>query len=109
MNHTTDARHHSHPAVAFTAELVAKASLTPHDAGCQALLIEKLTALGFTCEILVFDDVTNLWAKKEHRHLCSYSRVTPTLYQAEIRANGVSIHLRPPFTTNNSMVVAVPI
>ncbi|MCH9742530.1 MAG: succinyl-diaminopimelate desuccinylase [Proteobacteria bacterium] len=64
MNHTTDARHHPHPAVAFTAELVAKASLTPHDAGCQALLIEKLTALGFTCETLVFDDVTNLWAKK---------------------------------------------
>lgn len=61
---TQDARTHTHPAVALTGELVARASVTPADAGCQALLIEKLTQLGFSCETMIFGEVTNLWARK---------------------------------------------
>jgi succinyl-diaminopimelate desuccinylase len=66
MNHTIemDARAHPHHAVSLTAELVARPSVTPLDAGCQGLLSERLQALGFHCETLVFDDVTNLWARK---------------------------------------------
>ncbi len=45
-------------------DLIARPSVTPDDAGCQALLIERLNAIGFACEILVFDDVTNLWARR---------------------------------------------
>lgn len=43
--------------------LIAKESITPADAGCQALLAERLTDLGFSCEHLRCDDVDNLWAR----------------------------------------------
>lgn len=46
--------------------LIARPSVTPDDAGCQALLAERLGAAGFTCETLVCGPedlrVTNLWA-----------------------------------------------
>jgi len=44
--------------------LIAKPSITPDDAGCQAMLIERLEKIGFECETLQFDDVTNLWARR---------------------------------------------
>ncbi|MFA9420667.1 MAG: succinyl-diaminopimelate desuccinylase [Gammaproteobacteria bacterium] len=44
--------------------LISKPSITPDDAGCQQLLIEHLSAIGFECETMVFDDVTNLWARR---------------------------------------------
>jgi succinyl-diaminopimelate desuccinylase len=48
----------------LASELIARPSITPDDAGCQALLIERLGAIGFECETMVFDDVTNLWARR---------------------------------------------
>ena len=46
--------------------LIARPSVTPADAGCQALVTERLAPLGFACETLVFGPdsgrVTNLWA-----------------------------------------------
>lgn len=45
-------------------ELIAKPSVTPDDQGCQQLLIERLSAIGFECETLIFEDVTNLWARR---------------------------------------------
>lgn len=48
-------------------ELISRASITPLDAGCQELLAERLTKLGFACETLASGPdsfrVTNLWAK----------------------------------------------
>lgn len=46
------------------AELVRRRSVTPDDAGCQALLAARLEPLGFECETLRFGDVTNLWARR---------------------------------------------
>jgi len=50
-------------------QLISRASVTPDDAGCQALLIERLAPLGFRCETIVSGPehfrVTNLWAKFE--------------------------------------------
>ena len=43
--------------------LIEKPSVTPDDAGCTQLLIDRLTALGFSIEIMPFGDVTNLWAR----------------------------------------------
>ena len=47
-------------------QLIARASVTPDDAGCQALIAERLEALGFVCEHLPFGPdegrVDNLWA-----------------------------------------------
>ncbi len=42
--------------------LIEKPSVTPTDAGCQDILIEKLKAAGFTVEKLPFDEVQNFWA-----------------------------------------------
>jgi succinyl-diaminopimelate desuccinylase len=50
--------------LALTEELIALSSVTPDDKGCQARLIELLSPLGFTCETVESDNVTNLWARK---------------------------------------------
>jgi succinyl-diaminopimelate desuccinylase len=50
-------------------QLIARPSVTPDDAGCQAILAARLSALGFKCESIDSGPdharVTNLWAKKE--------------------------------------------
>ena len=47
-------------------QLIARASVTPDDAGCQALIAQRLQALGFACEHLPSGPedgrVSNLWA-----------------------------------------------
>ncbi|MFP4131453.1 MAG: succinyl-diaminopimelate desuccinylase [Thiohalospira sp.] len=43
-------------------ELIRRPSVTPDDAGCQALIGARLAALGFTVETLEAEGVTNLWA-----------------------------------------------
>lgn len=53
------------PVLALTSELIARPSVTPEDAGCQALLGARLQALGFRCEEFPFADVRNLWAIRE--------------------------------------------
>lgn len=51
----------------LTEALIARPSVTPLDEGCQALIAERLKAVGFVCETLESgpDDfrVTNLWAR----------------------------------------------
>ena len=50
----------------LTEQLLTRASLTPADLGCQDLIAERLTPLGFTCETMVSGPaefrVTSLWA-----------------------------------------------
>ena len=50
-------------------QLISRPSVTPDDAGCQAILVERLSPLGFKCETIVSGPehfrVTNLWAKFE--------------------------------------------
>ena len=45
-------------------QLLSIDSVTPHDKGCQDLLCERLTKLGFECETMQFGEVTNLWARR---------------------------------------------
>jgi succinyl-diaminopimelate desuccinylase len=48
-------------------QLISRPSVTPDDAGCQAIIAARLQALGFECETIVSGPdnfrVTNLWAK----------------------------------------------
>jgi len=44
--------------------LIARRSLTPDDAGCQDILIERLEKLGFNIERMRFGNVDNLWARR---------------------------------------------
>lgn len=46
------------------ADLVAEPSITPQDANCQPILIQRLLALGFTIEKMRFGDVDNFWARR---------------------------------------------
>jgi len=61
----------------LTEALISRASVTPLDGGCQALLSERLVRIGFTCETVVCGPedfrVTNLWALRRG------SRPGPTL------------------------------
>lgn len=43
-------------------DLIARKSVTPNDEGCQALMIERLEAVGFNVTRLPFGDVENFWA-----------------------------------------------
>lgn len=50
--------------VSLTQALIQKPSVTPDDAGCQDLMAEQLTPLGFNIESLFFTDTLNMWARK---------------------------------------------
>lgn len=52
------------PVLTLLKDLVSRRSITPEDAGCQPLLISRLEKLGFICEVMVFGDTTNLWARR---------------------------------------------
>jgi len=47
----------------LASDLIERGSVTPDDAGCQALISARLDPLGFACETLTFGEVTNLWAR----------------------------------------------
>jgi succinyl-diaminopimelate desuccinylase len=70
------------PTLALARELIALRSLTPDDAGCQALLASRLVPLGFACETLVSNGVTNLWARRGHERplvcFAGHTDVVPT-------------------------------
>lgn len=50
--------------LALAKDLINRESVTPEDAGCQDQMIARLEALGFTIETMVFEDTTNLWARR---------------------------------------------
>lgn len=66
--------------IRLTEALIARPSVTPEDQGCQTLMAERLSAIGFECQTLVFGPeaapVTNLWAIKRGR---GYASGAPTL------------------------------
>lgn len=70
------------PTVALAEGLLARPSVTPDDAGCQALLGERLSALGFVQEPLPFGEVLNLWARRGQRQpllvFAGHTDVVPT-------------------------------
>ena len=54
----------SDPTVALARRLIARPSLTPDDAGCMEIVAGWLAPLGFTCEFIHRNGVTNLWARR---------------------------------------------
>ena len=54
----------SDPTVALARRLIARPSLTPDDAGCMEIVAGWLAPLGFTCEFIQRNGVTNLWARR---------------------------------------------
>lgn len=58
---------HDTPTLQLAQDLIARASVTPADAGCQRLIASRLERLGFRVEHLRFGDVDNLWARRGDR------------------------------------------
>lgn len=50
------------PVIELAQQLIRRPSLSPDDAGCQQLLADRLSAIGFTIETMPFADTQNLWA-----------------------------------------------
>ncbi|HEY5603558.1 MAG TPA: succinyl-diaminopimelate desuccinylase [Gammaproteobacteria bacterium] len=75
-------------------QLISRASVTPEDAGCQDLIIERLTAIGFTAEKLRFEDVDNVWLRRGNNEplyaFAGHTDVVPT--------GPLNQWLSPPFT-----------
>jgi len=69
-------------------DLIRRPSVTPDDAGCQALIGERLAAAGFKCESLPFGAVSNLWATHGHGHPCSHWSVIPMSSHPGRSSNG---------------------
>ncbi|NGP53637.1 succinyl-diaminopimelate desuccinylase [Thioalkalivibrio sp. XN8] len=63
-------------------ELVRRPSVTPEDAGCQALMAERLERIGFQVERQRYGEVDNFWARRGHAGplLCfaGHTDVVPT-------------------------------
>lgn len=63
-------------------ELIRRPSVTPDDSGCQQILADRLSSIGFECESMPFGEVSNLWARRgtEAPLLCfaGHTDVVPT-------------------------------
>ena len=70
------------PTLDLARALIARPSMTPDDAGCQSLLMERLAPLGFRFETLMSNGVTNLWARRGSARplvcLAGHTDVVPT-------------------------------
>ncbi len=52
------------PVIELAQQLIRRPSLSPDDAGCQALLIARLEAIGFRVEQMHIGDTLNFWATR---------------------------------------------
>jgi len=52
------------PVIALAQALIQRPSVTPLDEGCQQLMAERLTDVGFNIENMFFVDTQNMWARK---------------------------------------------
>ena len=70
------------PAVALTAELIRRPSVSPEDKGCLDIIGGRFAQVGFNNERIDFPPVANLWAKHGNGHplLCfaGHTDVVPT-------------------------------
>ncbi len=70
------------PTLALARELIARRSPTPDDGGCQEILRARLEPLGFRCETIASNGVTNLWARRGTAHpvvcFAGHTDVVPT-------------------------------
>lgn len=81
------------PTLQLAFDLLRRPSVTPDDEGCQAVLIERLEALGFHIEKLPFGDVDNVWAMRGH-----HGPVLAFAGHTDVVPSGPSTHWEfPPF------------
>jgi succinyl-diaminopimelate desuccinylase len=97
-----------HEVVQLAQALIARMSVTPEDAGCQQLLGERLAAIDFSLESMMFSDTTNLWARRGNEgpvfcfaghtdvvpagaeHAWRFPPFTPTLHEGMLYGRGAA-------------------
>lgn len=70
------------PVLDLACELIRRPSVTPRDEGCLDLLAARLQAIGFDCQRIDRNGVSNLWARRGHAApivcLAGHTDVVPT-------------------------------
>ena len=95
--------------LALTRALIACPSVTPEDAGCQQLMMDRLSAAGFACEPMRFAEVDNFWATRgEGGPLLVFAGHTDVVPPGISRC-GNRTPSRPPRQEQSWSVVALPI
>lgn len=68
--------------LALAKALISRPSVTPLDEGCQQLMSDRLSACDFIIEPMVFEDTTNMWARRGNQHpvfcFAGHTDVVPT-------------------------------
>jgi len=80
------------PVIELTQQLIRRPSLSPDDAGCQALMIERLRAIGFTVERMDFGDTQNFWAWRGQGETLAFAGHTDV-----VPAGDADRWINPPF------------
>jgi len=80
------------PVIELTQQLIRRPSLSPDDAGCQALLIARLEAIGFTIERMNIDDTLNFWATRGEGETLAFAGHTDVVPPGD-----ASRWINPPF------------
>ncbi|GDY27840.1 succinyl-diaminopimelate desuccinylase [Agarivorans sp. Toyoura001] len=52
------------PVLHLAKDLISRPSVTPEDCDCQKLMADRLSPAGFNIEEMVFEDTTNMWARR---------------------------------------------
>lgn len=94
------------PTLCLAEQLIARPSVTPEDAGCLALLAERLQPLGFVCEAMDSgpDDfrVQNLWSKRPasqcHKAQAAIKTIVFAGHTDVVPTGPVAQWQSPPFT-----------
>lgn len=80
------------PVIELAQQLIRRPSLSPDDAGCQALLIARLQAIGFTVEPMPIGDTLNFWAWRGEGETLAFAGHTDI-----VPAGDANRWLNPPF------------
>lgn len=80
------------PVIELTQQLIRRPSLSPDDAGCQALLIARLEAIGFQIETMNIDDTLNFWATRGEGETLAFAGHTDVVPPGD-----ASRWINPPF------------
>ncbi len=80
------------PVLELAQQLINRPSLSPDDAGCQTLMIEKLEAIGFTVEAMDFNDTRNFWAWRGQGRTLAFAGHTDV-----VPGGDASLWNNPPF------------
>ncbi|CAJ0992186.1 succinyl-diaminopimelate desuccinylase [Pantoea sp. Nvir] len=89
------------PVIKLAQQLIRRRSLSPDDAGCQALLIDRLKEIGFSVELMQISDTLNFWATRGQGETLAFAGHTDVVPPGNLR-----LWINPPFepTIHDSML-----